>query len=158
MKSIVCFILLGFAVTAEAKQPPTSTPTPDPADVFEQISRSHIDGNIPDRANFEKFLKRDLIAYFARNGGKNVTVETKPLRNGPTQSGVSYPKFCLWVRVFQNKKPWQTGAVRVAAIDKKEFEVTTFLTLATLRSNRAAIYQTFPKPVGDKIVNEYLKR
>jgi len=73
------------------------------------------------------------------------------LRNGPTQSGVAYPKYYLWVIVSDKNKTIKSGAARVAAIDKKYFEVTNFLPVEEIMRNIEAIYSVFPRPVADRI-------
>ena len=91
----------------------------------QDIQRSHIEANVPGPGEFEKLLKRDLASYFAQaRKKKNLPVEFELLRDGPTQSGVSYPKFYAWVRIAGGKSPEDRGAVRLAAIEKKRFEVT----------------------------------
>jgi hypothetical protein len=107
---------------------------PDVGQVVQDIQRSHIDANVPDSGDFEKFLRRDLADYFstARNK-KGVPVEYELLRRGPTQSGVGYPKFYLWVRIAGGKNSQDRGAVRVAAIGKKRFEITDFVSEEAIR-------------------------
>jgi hypothetical protein len=124
---------------------------PGAGEVMRDIQDSHIDANTPDSADFEAFLKRDLAAYFAKARKKTVSVDYEPLRRGPTQSGVGYPKFYLWVTIAGGKSPADRGAVRVAAIEKKRFEVTDFVSEEAVRTNPSAIYQVFPAPVCDKI-------
>ena len=125
-------------------------------DVFADIQASHINGNAPTNRDFQAFLKRDLTAYFKKQYQKPVVVRYDFLRNGATQSGVSYPKYYLWVTATINKKVATQGAVRVAAIDKKYFDVTDFFSIADLRKSPQAIDATFPLPVGVKI-REHLK-
>lgn len=152
----VGFIVSLFLITgaAWAQAPAQTTPSANP---LAHTAQSHILGNLPDQANFEKFLSRDLTTYFTKAAGKKVTVKYELLRNGPTQSGFSYPKYYLWVRVFRGGKLSETGAVRVAALEKTHFEVTTFLTQARMKRNPEQIYGVFPRPVGDKIKMEKLK-
>jgi hypothetical protein len=92
---------------------------PRAEEVMPDIQRSHIEANVPDSADFEKFLQRDLESYFAKARKKSVAVKYEPLRNGPTQSGVGYPKLYLWVQVAGSKSPQDRGAIRLEAIDKK---------------------------------------
>jgi len=107
---------------------------------------------VPDSADFEKVLRRDLAAYFATaRKKKDVPVEYEPLRRGPTQSGVSYPKFYLWVRVSGGKTPKDRGAVRIEAIEKKRFAVTDFVPEETIRADPNGIYQVFPAQVCETI-------
>lgn len=142
MRTILLLAMfMGLAIT-----PPASA-----QDVFADIQMSHIEGNVPTEQNFASFLNRDLRAYFKKRLNQPVTVQYEPLRDGATQSGVSYPKFYLWVTVSANKKTVMQGAVRVAAIDKKYFEVTDFLSVSDMRKNPQAIDATFPLPVGAKI-------
>ena len=115
------------------------------------IAESHIRGNVPERADFGPFMERDLGAYFGNLASKPVRVTYELLRDGPTQTGVGYPKFYLWVTVNEGSRTAQSGAVRVAAIEKKRFEVTHFLSVAEIRTNPEAVYTVFPRPVGDKI-------
>jgi hypothetical protein len=92
------------------------------------IQASHIEANVPSSTDFEKFLQRDLSRYFSvTRKQKSLRVEFELLRDEPTQSGVSYPRFYAWVRVAGGKSPEDRGAVRLAAIEKKRFEVTDFL-------------------------------
>src|SRR5690348_2540808 len=64
------------------------------------IQSSHITENVPDAADFERFLQRDLQSYFAdARKEPAVTVDYEPLRRGVTQSGLSFPRFYLWVRI-----------------------------------------------------------
>lgn len=120
-------------------------------DPLAQIQASHIEGNVPAAKKFDAFLNRDLRAYFKSRLKKTVSVKYEFLRNGATQSGVAFPKYYLWVTVTSDRKTVTQGAVRVAAIDKKRFEVTDFLSLAELRRDTGSIDSTFPIPVGAKI-------
>jgi hypothetical protein len=123
-----------------------------PEQVVRDIQRSHIEANVPETADFETFMRRDLGAYFAQvRKKKMIPVDFELLRDGPTQSGVSYPKFYAWVRVTGGKLSEDRGAVRLVAIDKERFEVTDFLSEEMVRRDPEAIYQLFPRQVCERI-------
>jgi hypothetical protein len=83
--------------------------------------------------------------------GKPVAVEYELLRDGPTQSGVAYPKFYVWVRARTTEGSLSQGAVRVAAVDRKEFQVTNYVPESEIRAHPDDIDQVFPGPVCQKI-------
>ena len=103
-----------------------------------QIQRSHVEGNVPPAEQFDAVLRRDLASYF-----KSQSISYELLREGPTQSGVSYPKYYLWVRA---SLPNETvaGAVRVAAIDKTRFEVFDFISSKQIQADPSQVQQVFP--------------
>ena len=76
------------------------------------------------------------------------------LRDGPTQSGVAYPKFYLWLRATNAEKTVIEGAVRVAAVDKKRFDVTDFVPRADIVSRPDALDRIFPQAVIEKILTK----
>ena len=115
------------------------------------LAESHIKGNEPASSNFDTFLKRDLTAYFTTAVGKPVSVDYELLRNGPAQSGVSYPKYYLWVKIRNGTVVVNEGAVRVAAIEKQKFDVTHFLPVESMKRGKEQIYLVFPREVADKI-------
>ncbi len=115
-----------------------------------ETSHSHIDANVPAAEDFDKLLRRDLAGYFAAMF-KDLPVHYELLRDGPTQSGVAYPKFYLWVTIGGGESPRQRGAVRVAAIEKKRFEVSDFISEDAVKKDPAGIYRVFPAPVCEKI-------
>ena len=119
---------------------------------IDSIAESHIEGNVPDAANFNAFLVRDLEAYFRALMKKPMKVTYELLRDGPTQTGIAYPKYYAWVRAIEGKKTIAEGAVRLAAVQKKYFEVTDFLSVGEMRRDSKAIFHVFPKAVGDKIL------
>ncbi len=119
--------------------------------VLQDIQRSHIEANVPGAAEFNRLLQRDLDSYFTKARGKTSWVEYEMLRDGPTQSGVAYPKFYAWVRVFEGASIIDQGAVRLAAIERREFQVTDFLSEHMIRTDPKAIYRVFPAPVCDRI-------
>ncbi len=117
----------------------------------QSIAESHVAANVPDRENFAALLKRDVEAYLATTVGKAVKVEFELLRDGPTQTGVAYPKFYAWIRAFSGTDLVTEGAVRLAAIEKKRFEVTDYLSSTEIRSDPHRIETVFPRPLVDKI-------
>lgn len=104
-----------------------------------EIQKSHVDGNVPPQSEFNAFLERDLRSYF-----KSSKVTYEMLRNGPTQSGVAYPKYYLWVKAKLENKVTIVGAVRVAAIEKKRFEVFDFLSKLEIQKEPEIAAHTFP--------------
>jgi hypothetical protein len=110
------------------------------------IQESHIRDNVPDAANFDRFLQRDLTAYFS---GANVTFEL--LRREPTQSGVAYPKFYAGVRAVASGAPPVEGAVRIAAENREKFVVTDFLSAQEIRANPDQVYAIFPAALCPEI-------
>jgi len=122
------------------------------AQTIRDIQASHIEANVPAPADFEPFLRRDLTAYFSKERHlKNVKVEYELLRDGPTQSGVSYPKYYIWLRINGGKSADDRGAARVTAIERKGFEVTMFASEREIRTHVAALKLVFPGPVCERI-------
>src|SRR6266496_5749070 len=117
----------------------------------DSIADSHVRANVPDEKDFDAFLKRDLESYFKGLKKKDLVVEYQLLRDGPTQSGTAFPKFYVWVTVKENDTLLEDGAVRVAAMEKKRFGVYDYLTRADIERDLENVYQTFPRPVADKI-------
>lgn len=120
------------------------------------IRDSHIKANVPAESDFDTFLKRDLKEFFHDVPGI-VEVEYELLRREPTQSGVAFPKFYAWVVVKSDGKLVEEGAVRIAAIEKKEFEVVNYLTRADVERDGQRLAQLFPADVVDRI-KEKLKK
>ena len=119
--------------------------------MFQDIQMSHLDANIPDQAQFDKLLKRDLEKYFLNKFGE-VAVKWEFLREGPTQSGVAYPKYYLWTTIYADDKLLEEGVVRVAAMEKTRFEITDFVNINKIKNNVKDLYTIFPKSVCEKII------
>jgi hypothetical protein len=115
------------------------------------VALSHVQGNVPPGEDFDAFLKRDLEGHFRELSGRNVSVDWELLREGPTQSGMSYPKFYAWVTVYDQDIVIDEGAVAVAAVDKERFDVITFLSRDTIASDPEMIYNVFPGIVCERI-------
>lgn len=113
------------------------------------IANSHVAENVPASSQFSSLLARDLQSYF-----QAPRVDFEPLRQGPTQSGASYPKYYLWVQVRDSSGGLTSeGAVRVAAIGQVRFEVTDFLSAQKIRTTPTAAEQVFPRPLIEKILS-----
>jgi len=130
-KQLALYLMLAMSSACIAQ--PSS-----PEQLMLQIQRSHIEGNVPPPEQFNAMLRRDLASYF-----NTQTLSYELLREGPTQSGVSYPKFYLWVKATR-KDETVVGAVRVAAIEKIRFEVTDFLPSERIQSDPTQAQQLFP--------------
>jgi hypothetical protein len=118
--------------------------------MFQEIQKSHIDGNVPDQSQFDSLLKRDLEKYFSATFGK-VDVKWEFLRDGATQSGVAYPKYYIWTKIYKVDTLISEGAARVAAIEKTNFNVTDFVGVKEIKNNSIDIYTIFPSLVCEKI-------
>jgi hypothetical protein len=125
--------------------------------IGDSIADSHVRANVPDEKDFNSFLKRDLESYFKDLKKKNIVVEYQLLRDGPTQSGTAFPKFYCWVTIKENGVLVEDGAVRVAAMEKKRFGVYDYLARADIERDMDKVYQTFPRPVADKIKEKITK-
>jgi len=112
----------------------------------------HIEANVPEQSTFKPFLVRDLNSYFTTALKKPIRVEYDLLRKGPTQTGIAYPKFYAWVRVFDGNKLVEEGAVRVAACDKEVFQVTDFVSKEQVQKDPEMIRTIFPSMLCSAIV------
>ncbi len=108
-----------------------------------EIQQSHIKANVPSITEFDAYLHRDLKSYF-ESEDKTIEVQYKLLREGPTQSGVSYPKYYLWAKVLSGDQVIKQGAIRLAAIEKKRFEVFSFLSKSKIQKYPAEAAKIFP--------------
>jgi len=119
---------------------------------LQEIQQSHINANLPNTfEEFNKILERDLTKFFSNSTGHNTTIQYELLRNKPTQSGVAYPKFYVWVNILISGKLIDSGAVRVAAIEKTHIEVTNFIPKKQIEQNPRSIESIFPLSLCDNI-------
>lgn len=104
----------------------------------------HLSANVPDFAHFDQFLNRDLRLYFQKAHPDLTEVRFELLRRVATQSGVAYPKFYAWVKVYKGKQVIDEGAIRIAAIEKTSFQVTHYLSKEEIKKDPGAIDSVFP--------------
>lgn len=146
MKPILLPLLL-LLVSAFA----LSSPALSQSSEVESIAQSHINANVPTEKDFDAFLKRDLLAYFVPDSNKDSSLEYELFRKAPAQSGIAYPKFYAWMLIKRNNIVIKEGAVRLAAIEKKRFSVTNFLSREDVIKDPKALYSIFPRPVAEMI-------
>jgi hypothetical protein len=115
------------------------------------LQESHIDGNVPTERDFDKFMQRDLLAYFQTAVPSTTAVEWTLLRRAPTQSGVTYPKFYAWVKTSVTSSTGRQGAVRLAAVDRTHFEVTTFMSAEEVLANPIGVKAVFPSLLVESV-------
>jgi hypothetical protein len=120
-------------------------------DPLRDLQRAHIEANVPPPAEFNRLLQRDLEAYFPKRRGDTSLVKFEMLREGATQTGVAYPKFYVWAQVSVAGAVVEQGAIRLAAIQRKRFEVTDYLSESSLRADPGAMSRVFPAAVCDRI-------
>lgn len=121
------------------------------------VGRSHIEANIPDKLHFDSFLNRDLKSYFQKEYKQAVTVKYELLRNEPTQSGVSLPKYYIWIFIYDNlKKEIDQGATKVAAREQQAFDVLQYIKRNDIKINPDTLSHIFPAEVCKKIKKEFL--
>ena len=114
---------------------------------------SHINANVPEAATFTELMIRDLLAYFKANGVPAATgVQVRLLRDAPTQSGASYPKYYAWVQVVAGSSRLAEGAVRLAAIERTHFEVTDYVSKSRAKVNRELVESVFPRSLVPEIL------
>lgn len=103
-------------------------------------------------ARLDSILRRDLGEYFAKREGAPVRVEFSYLRRGPTITGLSYPKYYLWVTARDSARSavLAEGAARVAEIDGTA-EVTHFFPRAAIEREPASLDSVFPARVIPEI-------
>ena len=116
------------------------------------LQQSYLEANLPNSfEEFNKILQRDLVTYFSIKFKKPVIVKYNLLRDRPTQSGVAYPKFYAWINIYDSNKLIETGAIRVASIDKVRIEVTDYITQSKILLNPNLIESIFPRPLCNNI-------
>ena len=118
--------------------------TNDMRSMVAELQASHISANAPPDASFVVLLQRDVRAYLVANRLPSQTLAIEPLRKGATQSGVSYPKYYIWMRAADKAGHHIAGAMRVAAIDRVRFDVTDFTPAASIRSNPTSLASIYP--------------
>lgn len=118
---------------------------------LDPVEMSHVVANVPNKSDFDPFLKRDLGRYFTFVKGREITVDYELLREWPTQVGVALPKYYLWVRLYESGNLLEEGAVRVAAADKSRFDVLNYLSENEIETNTEIINKVFPQEVCDRI-------
>jgi len=120
-------------------------------DPMSDIARSHIDANVPSPEFFDAYMKRDLGSYLCKRPG-SCRIEYQLLRDGPTQTGIAYPKFYVWAKCFIKDRLQTEGAARLAAIDKKEFQITNFLSRNQISNSPQQVGEIFPAPLVRNIL------
>jgi len=142
---IVPLALLFVASTGGATAQPPSTSSMER--MMSELHVNHISANVPPDADFMVLLQRDIRAYLVANGLPSKNVEIEPLRKGPTQSGVSYPKYYVWIRAVDETGHHIEGAMRIAAIDRVRFDIADFTPAASIRSDPTLLDSTYPAPI-----------
>lgn len=127
-----------------------------PAMVFGQssVAESHIQANVTPQSSFDSILKRDLLSYFIAKGVSAPKVEYVLLRDGPTQTGIAFPKFYAWVRISSGNKLVDEGAARLSAMNRTQFEVTHFLPRNQIVAAPTDAGKIFPAPLVAAIVQK----
>ena len=99
---------------------------------------------------------KKLVNYkYAKAGNYIVTCEF--LRNGPTVTGIAWPKYYLWISIF-NSNTYDLaadGAIRLALLGYEEatrkVDITDYVCFNNEKQNKEDFTRVFPQAVCEKI-------
>ncbi|MCE7874593.1 hypothetical protein DYH09_30075 [bacterium CPR1] len=152
---MIVLLLIVFLVGC-AKPEPTEDELTE--QTMRDIAQSHIEGNMPAEKDFAIFLQRDLAKYFSQRVGKQVNVDYEMLRDGPTQTGIGYPKFFAWLKIRDGDKILEEGAVVLSAVDRKEFSVQDYHDVNSIKQAPQSVRDSFPPAVAEAILSKIESR
>jgi hypothetical protein len=112
---------------------------------------SHIEANIPPQEIFQETLERDCLSHLLGLGYRGDRIEVELLRTGPTQSGMSFPKYYVWIALRKSDAVVTTGAARLAAVNGQRFEVTEYMPAEQVRENPTRLSAVFPAALVEYI-------
>lgn len=135
-------------VSKEGSTKPSSANEESAKRTVEGVAADHIEANVPSEGEFDKLLRRDIQSHLKMAGIKGEIAKLELLRKGPTQSGVAYPKYYVWIELTPSKI---SGAVRLAAIEKTRFQVSHFVRSEEIAAGKVDIRTIFPPAVADRI-------
>jgi hypothetical protein len=118
---------------------------------LDEIARSQVDANVPSQTEFRAVMLRGLRAGLEATYGTIAGLDYELLRQVPTQVGIGYPKFYVWLRFDRPGSVAVAGAARVAAIDREHFELTHFLSAVDIVRTPESAAQIFPAALLQKI-------
>ncbi len=147
-KMSITLIFVLFSLGCSSDQPENKNTQ---AEVMNLIQKSHIEANVLPTDLFDSCMQRDLSSYFSKEFNGNVTVDYQMLRDSPTQAGLSWPKYYVWVIIKKQGIIKGKGAARVAAINKERFEVFQFISAEDIENNSTQLNEYFPQSLHGKI-------
>jgi len=115
------------------------------------ISRSHIEGNVPEQEYFNDYLERDLDVYFSEKNEADLSVNFEVLNDEPIQGGLSFPRYYVWVNVEMEDYVIERGMVYVAAIAGEHFQVDDYISEIEIGQDFDAVCEIYPADVCEKI-------
>lgn len=125
----------------------------DPAEMIWEISQANIIGNTPSKTDFHGFMVRDLTEYF-RQKYKHCRITYEMLQDEPTQAGVGYPHYYVWVKVYQQNSLVTQGAARLSAMNGTSFYLTDFASHIQIRTNPRVSTDPFPSCLLETIMEK----
>jgi hypothetical protein len=102
--------------------------------------------------NISSSFERDLTKYFFGETPAGAKVDYELLRQGPTQVGVAYPEYYIWIKASKNKNIITEGSARLQQTDRAQFLITDYINLQTIRENPSALEKVFPKALIQNIL------
>jgi len=142
---VALFLALLLGAVALAYIWPGPAPEPEMTDeqMAQKLAESHVSGNVPAAKELIPQQTRDLNLYFSSQPGGSATQKFDWLREGPTQVGLSYPKFYVWVQLQDGRE----AAVEVAAVNKQKFHVAEVFFATDITKDRRVMDGHMPAPV-----------
>ncbi|MEM6809566.1 MAG: hypothetical protein AAF270_15610 [Pseudomonadota bacterium] len=132
-----------MAEPSEAEQPLITTP----AEMFQAISKSHVDANMPPEDKLHSILGRDLKAFAETEFPERDAGDPRYQILGMKQVGIGWPRLYMIVNFDNEQDPEQWGLLSAIAKDQERFEVEHFLTVAEAKAEPGAAQKLFPPEV-----------
>lgn len=116
-----------------------------------KFAEPFIQANVPDKADFNNILERDLKQYFQSKNANVTNVKYQFLSEGLLPSGNPFPHYYLWVKIYRQNIFVNQGFIAVFPVQKKKFEVFTYISKDEIKRAKKDIYKFFPKPICKKL-------
>lgn len=100
----------------------------------------------------EDIINSALNKHFEDIWKRKVAIKSLFLRKGKTVSGTSFPKFYVWVEIYENNRILEDGAARIGITDEQEVYITDYLNRAEIKNTPQQIFEIFPRDVANKVI------
>lgn len=122
--------------------------------MMQQIRRDQIAANVPPNSRFHEYLERDVRAFLVKRNQEDVPFSVDLLRTPPTQVGIAFPKYYVWIEASSPTQGDLSGAARVAAVAGREFSIQEFIPRREINAQPDGLYTTFPSRLVPHIVEQ----